>query len=151
MTRIGYHSASVTTTSDYGKGAALRDRTKDGAGRGLIYAQAGEAIAQYDAVAIDEDGQAMKLTKALADAGHTIAIAQVGLADNEYAWFLTDGVGEVNVLISCAPDVALYTSGTAGKLDDTSSSQTKVVGIKITSLATAAGNKEFIATELHVG
>ena len=106
-----------------------------------IYVQAAAAIAQYDYVTVDEAFRASAGTKAAVDAGHSIGVAQAGFAKNAHGWVATGGQGaalRVNVLARCAADGPLYTTAKAGKLDDSSSSQTKVAGIVITAAAGAA-------------
>jgi hypothetical protein len=90
------------------------------------YVQANGAVAVYDAVKVDEDGQAAPITTTISGSEPTaVGIAQVALADNEYGFVFRGrgggtGTGvKVNVLVSCAADVKLYTTATAGKLDDT--------------------------------
>ena len=127
-----------TTTDDR---AGLLDRYCGEDGKEWIYVQANGAIAQYDAVGIDEAGQAAPVTKAMLDDSWKVGVAQVAFADNEYGYVQIRGVAEVNVLASCAADAILYSSATAGSLDDTSTSQTKVAGIIGTETAgTAAEN-----------
>lgn len=149
---IGINFAETTAgTTTNGAGAKFRlGQTVLGSdGSRWLYVQAGEAILQYMAVAIDEDYQAVKLTKALADAGHQVGFAQVAFADNEFGWVAVHmpGNGSVRVLSACAADVQLYTSGTAGILDDTSASQNLIRGVVITVAAssTAVGWRECIA------
>lgn len=109
-----------------------------------IYVQANGAITVYDAVGIDETFQAAALTKAMADADWRIGFAQVAFTDNQYGWVATSGAGsnfKVNVLASCVADAALYTTATAGALDDDATSQTAINGVVIVTTnggATAA-------------
>ena len=111
------------------------------------YVKAGENITQYMAVAIDETGKAMKLTDALAATGQEVGIAQTALTYTsatvfDYGWVLkkgngsADGTFKVLVLNACNSDTALYSSGTAGYLDDTSTAHTKILGVTITTTAT---------------
>jgi hypothetical protein len=113
------------------------------------YVQAGAAITKYSWVAIDENFQAVMGTKALADAGYGIGFNQVAFADNDMGWVCTGSNGNINVrlLNSCAADVQLYTSGTAGILDDTAASQTLIRGCVAVVAAsnTAVGYREAIA------
>ena len=137
--KIGARFASPTTGIDYqlGECAMGSDGTE------WVYVQAGGAIAQYDAVGIDEAFQAAALTKAIADAGHTVGVAQAAFADNEYGWVATKGSNiSVNVLANCAADTQLYTTATAGKLDDAAASQTPIDGIVITTAAGGATQEE---------
>lgn len=117
-----------------------------------VYVQASGAITQYDWVAIDENFQAAAGTKALADAGHQVGFAQVAFADNDYGWIATKGTNiSVRAAASCAADTILYTSGTAGVLDDASTSQTEIKGVTAVTAASAGGitNVEVIATYPH--
>tara|TARA_S200002703_G_C3780738_1_gene240562 strand:+ start:245 stop:697 length:453 start_codon:yes stop_codon:yes gene_type:complete len=143
MTSIGAGDSIVTTTQTFG----LLDRSCNHLGNEMIYVQASGAIAQYAAVGVDETGQAAELTKAMADDGYHIAFAQVAFADNEYGWVVTRGQDiECKLAASCAADVALYTTATAGVLDDLSTSQTKIDGVVSVETITAATNAEIIAT-----
>ena len=120
------------TTATAGSVAAVLDSHMGADGKKFIYVNAGSAIAQYDVVAITELGVAVPVTKALADDGHKIAVAQVAIPSGEYSYVQTCGPCTLNVLASCAADVALYTSATGGSLDDTATSQTKILGIVAT-------------------
>ena len=103
-----------------------------------IYVQAATVIAQYDYVTVDEAFRVSRGTKAAVDDGHTIGVAQAAFARNAHGWVPTGGQGpdlKVNVLARCAADGPLYTSATAGKLDDAASGHTKIGGIVITAAA----------------
>lgn len=111
-----------------------------------VYVQAGSAITQYHTVGIDENFAAYPLTKAMADDGWNIGFAQVALTKDNYGWVHTKGSDiKATGAAACAPDVALYTTATAGVLDDTSLNQTKLDGVVFA--ATASGTSaEIIAT-----
>ena len=98
-----------------------------------LYVTAGSAIAQYDGVAVTEAYSAVPSTKALVDSGELGAAAPEAISSGEYGWVQMGGVCTINVLASCAADVILYSSATAGSLDDASTSQTRVDGIKLTT------------------
>lgn len=115
------------------------------------YVCAVSAIAQYNAACIDNAGNAKNLTKTLVDAGQVIAVPQVAFAAGEYGWMARRGADpglglRVRVLANCAANASLYTSATAGALDDTSTSQTEIIGITLVSAAVTAGNKPFLGT-----
>jgi len=132
---LGVDFTLTPTTAEFDLGTCVMgtDGTK------WVYVQASGAITQYDAVGIDENYQAAALTKALADAGHQVGYAQVAFADNDYGWIACAGSNvSVRVAASCAADVALYTTATAGVLDDTSASQTKLLGAVIVTAGTSA-------------
>lgn len=133
---LGVDVTATPTAADFDLGTAIigTDGTK------WVYVQASGAITQYDAVAIDENYQAAALTKALADAGHAVGFAQVAFADNDYGWVAVEGSNiSVRVAVACQPDVALYTTATAGVLDDTSASQTKLTGAVVVASGSASG------------
>lgn len=137
-----------TTTDGVGAKFALGTICTGSDGSVWQYVQAGAAITQYSWVAIDENFQAVMGTKTLADAGHGVGFAQVAFADNDFGWVCTHAGGNISVrlLASCAADVQLYTSGTAGALDDTSGSQTLIRGVVAVVAATnTASTREAIA------
>lgn len=99
----------------------------DSEGGHWVYGQANGALTQYDCVKIDNDGQVVQMTTTVSGAEPTAAgVVQVAFADNEYGWVWRGGAGgglnsgiKVRVLASCAADVKIYTTATAGCLDDT--------------------------------
>ncbi len=100
---------------------------------------AATVITQFDAVGIDENYEASALTKAMADDGWAVGFAQVAFADNDFGWVAIKGSNiNVRVAASCAADVSLYTTSTAGVLDDTSASQTLITGIVMPTLNATA-------------
>ena len=112
-----------------------------------VYVQAGGAITQYDAVAIDENYQAVALTSTLAKAAHMIGFAQAAFDDNDLGWVALEGSNiTCRIAGSCAADVQLYTSATSGVLDDTSTG-TLIRGVVAvtTNSTTAASTSEVIA------
>ena len=115
---------------------ALGTRVDGTDGTEWVYVRASAAFSQYDYVTIDETFRATAGIKSRVDDGHAIAVAQAGFATGDYGWVATGGHGaalKVNVLPRCAADRTLYTTNTAGMLDDTASGQTKIGGIVITS------------------
>jgi hypothetical protein len=107
-------------------------------------------IAQYDWVGVDEDYDAAPLTKAMADDGWIIGVAQVAIASGSYGWVCTKGANvSGNVAASTAADSALYTSSVAGTLKYTGSLtlQTKIDGVvAVTAKNTVAGATEVLLT-----
>lgn len=113
-----------------------------------MYVRADAAITQYDAVKIDDDYECTPITTAISGAEPTaVGIAQVAFADAEYGWVVVKGSGTVNVLSSAAADVKLYTTTTAGSLDDTATDL--VQGVKLTA-AESSGTAPFYATTYMV-
>lgn len=127
-------------------------------GQEYVYVQAGAEISTTTdepfALAVDENFQAVKLTKALALVGHMIAWApEQIIADNAFFWAIKKGTNfNIKVGVSCAADIALWTTATAGVLDDTSGgSHVKVQGVVIVTAASTSASagstvREAIAT-----
>ena len=120
------------------EGHALGTIHVDHRGYRWMYVRAEGALSVGTVVAIDEAYDAFPLTKALADAGNKIGISQVAAADEDFCWVLIQGIGQALVLSLCAADVALYTCATAGSLDDTPTSQTKINGAILTTARAAS-------------
>ena len=116
----------------------------------FVYVQANGAVAQYAIVKIDNDGQAAELTTTISGSEPTACgILQVALADNEYGWAWVKGGGsgkgiKVKALTLCATDVKLYTTATAGAIDD--SATDLVQGLTLCSTNAAGGT---VATECY--
>lgn len=109
------------------------------------YIVAGSAIAQYMCIGMTKAFSGNPVTKAMVDAGRKPGVAQVAFAAGQYGWVATQGGNDllkVKAKNGCLPAVALYTTGTAGYLDDTSASQTLVNGIVLTDTATSSGASE---------
>ncbi len=137
-----------TTTDGEGAEFALGTRVTGTDGSCWVYAQAAAAVTQYSWVAITEDFQMVMGTKSLADAGHQVGFAQVAFSDNDMGWVAVHAPGNITarLLASCAADVQLYTTGTAGALDDTAASQTAIRGVVAVAAATnTASSREVIA------
>lgn len=134
-----------TTTDGEGAEFALGTTVPTTDGGEAVYVQAGAAIStttsQPFVLAIDENYQAVKITKALASAGHRVAVApQQIIADNAFFWARTKGTNfNFKIGASCAADANLWTTATAGVLDDTSgASHVAVLGIKAVVAASAS-------------
>lgn len=110
-------------------------------GQEYMYVQdSGAAITQYFAVAIDEAFAATELTTTLAQEGHYIGIAQVALTADYYGWIAMKGSDltcKMNAAV--AVDTQLYTTATAGELDDAATTlMTKLENIVPTAATTQA-------------
>jgi hypothetical protein len=107
-----------------------------------IYVKANSAITQYMWVGIDYAFLANPGTKTHLDSGRRPGLAQVAFSANEYGWVATRGGNNelyVKAKNSCAISVALYSTATAGYVDDTSASQTLINGLVLTDTSTASG------------
>ena len=88
----------------------------------FVYGQANGAIAIYDGVKIDNDGQLIKIDTTLsASEPSAVGFAQVAVADNEHAWVAVKGGGsgkgiKANVAASITAGAKMTTTGTAGAI-----------------------------------
>lgn len=148
MFAMGIQRTASYSTGDItqGRGFAVNNEAADGSGNLFRFVLASGALAQYDCVAISSTGVAQAITSTLAGAGAYVGVVQAALSSGYYGWAQVLGVTSLNVLSTCSAGVALYTSGTAGSLDDTSSSQVKISGAQVLSNATTAGTYGAILT-----
>ena len=98
-------------------------------------------ISQYNAVVINEVGQASNLTTTNGGPtgiGKKVAVAQVSIPVSSYGWVQRQGTMLVNVLADCQDIVPLFTTATPGKLDDVTVSECMVLGINTVSSTSTA-------------
>lgn len=112
----------------------------DHKGREYMYVRANSAITGQGYVcAVDTSHDATLVTSAIATTYSRfmgISTTNGAPADNEYCWICVrkppgDTELGVYVLAACAADQQLYTSATAGALDDTATSQTPIDDIRL--------------------
>ena len=121
-----------------------------------IFARAESDIALYDVVAFGAFGdsatsadkiplpRAVPITTAgVAQAGVTgvgpVGFAQTSIASGSWGWIALNGMNlRANCLISCNPKVPLFTTSTAGKLDDATVSAGWLQGVVAITSATSA-------------
>lgn len=139
LTQLGADTDNTHEAAQF----ALGSRTSDRQGNEFLYAQASGAVAAHYAAIIEgADFQATALTKTLIDANEAAPIGWplVAVADDEFAWFQTDGAADIQVSASAAAKVELYTTTTAGQLDDAQSGHTKILRVRLTAArGTGAG------------
>ena len=114
-----------------------------------IFARAESDISQFDAVIMSTFADSASLTPVMravpvtttnaAALGYPmVGFAQTAIASSYYGWIGINGMLRVNLLIACNPKVPLYTTATAGKLDDTTVSAGYIQGIVANTSATSA-------------
>jgi hypothetical protein len=70
---------------------------------------------------------------------HRVGFAKAILIASKWGWYQIRGISvPMSLAASCAKDVALYTTGTGGVLDDESSSVQNVLGAVADTAVTAA-------------
>lgn len=99
------------------------------------------AISTYNAVIIDDNGNASNLTTTNAAFWKKVGVAQVSIAVSCFGWIQRSGKMIVNVAAQCQDFVALFTTATPGVVDDITVSEALILGLNIyqsSSNATAA-------------
>ena len=134
---IGANTASTSTTTTFGVG----DQYEDQNGNYWVYVKASGAILQYDVVTYDETYNTVVAPVSTSNdaRGDKIGVAAVAFASGEYGWLQVYGPCTMNVLASCAANVRLNTTATAGGADDDGTTGSiQLEGIYLTAARTAS-------------
>jgi hypothetical protein len=140
---------TATELQQAGRGFGLGDRFVDAAGKEYIFTVTTGAVSAARAVLFANDmSSCAHLTNAQNNSGGKVGIAVVDVASGSYGWFQIFGACNIRVAASCVGGAKLYTSATAGVLDDTATSQDEVLGVTLTTTiggaeATAAGTVSY--------
>lgn len=105
------------------------------------YVYALSTISQYAFCVIFEQGTAQMATTTLAaDAGSSkkIGCPQASIASAYYGWAMRQGVFVGRFSDDCADQVPLFTTATAGELDDATVSNCLVAGVYLNTTASLA-------------
>ena len=100
----------------------------DGGQAMYVHASA-SALSTYAAVFIGVDGVATMTTTTLAPENSRVGFAQTSIGTSKYGWVQLGGQVVVNLAANCADNVPLFTTATAGVLDDAVVSNGYVVGL----------------------
>jgi len=146
---IGARTNATTTTAEFALGVIHNDASD----REFIYVQAGSGgLNANQAAFVDEAFSAVAATTVLSTYGGLVGVPQVAIAASSFGWVQTLGNASVNVAASCAADVRLNTTATAGRLDDDGTSGAKVIeGIKLNVAATGAADTSCFLNRPRVG
>ena len=147
MPIIGSNPSSVFTTSTTdgydNPPVKVGERfVDDKNGKEYVYVKASSAIAQYDVVTFDEtwNTTVAPLSTSNDAKGDKVGVAPAAIASGSWGWLQIYGPCTMNVLASCAANVQLNTTATAGSLDDDATAGAiAITGIHLTT-ARAASN-----------
>jgi hypothetical protein len=139
---IGIDLTSNDATAQFTPGVTVN--TSDGGT--AVYVQATSTIAQYDACIIINTSSAVgasigcvPVTTTNALTSQRLAFAQSAITSSYYGWVQTSGNSiRVTSLIACQPAVPLFTTSTAGALDDATVTAGYCLGVVLKSSATSA-------------
>lgn len=108
----------------------------------FIFVKASAAIAAGDACIITTaTGAATGITTTNGTLGNLVGVAQVAIASGSYGWLQRAGYTQnINTVSNTQPNVLLYTTATAGLLDDLGTTGVKTVsGIVLTASSVTTG------------
>jgi len=143
---IGVSLSYTDTTAQFNLGTTVN---LDDGGQ-AIYVQAASTCATYAAVSVRVDNKVVPLTTTNSAASKAVGFAQVSIASAYYGWVQLGGKPRVNVAAACEPSVPLFTTATAGVLDDATVTGALVAGIVATTSAASASAVTCIAGYPHV-
>jgi hypothetical protein len=115
-----------------------------------MYVRATSEISQFAAVVIDASAGALMVTTTLAVATKRIGFAQASIASAFYGWAQLGGAPKVNLAANCAPNVPLYTTATAGVLDDATVSAGMIAGVVAKNTISNATAATIVAGYPHI-
>lgn len=115
-----------------------------------IYVKATSEISQYAAVLVDATANVVMLTTTNAANNKRIAFAQTSIQSAGFGWVQMGGAPLVNCAANCAPNVPLYTTATAGVLDDATVTLGYVQGLIATNTISNATAITCIGAYPHI-
>ena len=115
-----------------------------------VYVRAASTVATYAAVSVLVDNTVVPLTTTNSAGSKAVGFAQVSIASAYYGWVQLGGKPRVSVLVGCQPNVPLFTTSTAGSLDDATVTAGLVAGLVATTSAASASAVTCIAGYPHI-
>lgn len=143
---IGHDLYAADATQEHTPGQIVMAEDKSSADLGVgefIYAQANEAIDQYEAVLIDQADYGADL--AVANGIGMFGVALTGLASGEWGWFQISGKATVLVASGFAAGNLVYLTATAGTVDDAAVAGDIVYGSQsLSAIATPVAGAAYV-------
>ena len=115
-----------------------------------VYVRAASTVATYAAVSVLVDNTVVPLTTTNSAGSKAVGFAQASIASAYYGWVQLGGKPRVSVLVGCQPSVPLFTTATAGSLDDATVTGGLVAGLVATTSAASASAVTCIAGYPHI-
>lgn len=112
---IGANLTRVDDTAQFPVGMIVN--LNDG-GQAMYVHASTSALSTYSAVSINKNGVATQLTTTNAATSSRVGFAQVSVGTSKFAWVALGGKVLVMGAAQCAPAVPLFTTATAGVVDD---------------------------------
>jgi hypothetical protein len=115
-----------------------------------VYVQASSDCATYSAVSVRVDNTVVPLTTTNSANSKAVGFAQTSIGSAYYGWVQIGGKPRVKVLAACQPNVPLFTTSTAGSLDDATVTAGLIAGLVATTSAASASAPTCVAGYPHV-
>lgn len=133
---VGTIFSATTTTAAVALGSIAN--TDDGGE--VVYCISSGAVSQYALAGINEDFDVYMMTTALSAQSDRLGFPQIAFGAGEYGWVYTRGSNiKVRTKASAAADTQLYTTASAGVVDDASSAGAlKLDGVVLVAAAGTA-------------
>lgn len=121
-------------------------------GQAMYVKASTSALSTYGAVSIGQNGIAMLLTTTNGGQTPRVGFAQTSIATSSYGWVQLGGQVLVNIAAQAASSVPLFTTSTAGVLDDATVTAGYVMGlVSQQSVSNATAVTALGSAQVHVG
>lgn len=144
---IGTKLDEATTDRKFAVGTVVK--LSDGGE--AVYVSATSTISQFNAVVIDAANGAVPVTTTNSANSKKVGFAQTSIASGWFGWVQTAGNVKVSLAANCDDNVPLYTTATAGVLDDAVVSGGLVLGVTSTVTISNATAVTCIAANPVIG
>ena len=121
----GVNLTTTDTTPQFAPGTVVN--LNDGGQ--AIYVKGLSEISTYACVVVDSSAGAKMVTTTNVANCKRVGFAQTSIASAYYGWVQLGGAPLVNLAANCAPNVPLFTTATAGVLDDATVSAGFIAGV----------------------
>ncbi len=146
---IGVNLTQVDATALFPPGMLVN--LNDG-GQAMYVKASTSALSTYGAVSISQNGIATLLTTTTGGQTPRVGFAQTSIATSSFGWVQLGGQFQCNVAAQCASSAPLFTTSTAGVLDDATVTAGYVMGlVSQQSISNATAVTCLGSAQVHVG
>jgi hypothetical protein len=146
---IGVNLTANDSTAVFPTGTLVN--LNDG-GQAMYVKASTSALSTYAAVSISQNGIAMMLTTTNGGQTPRVGFAQTSIATSNYGWVQLGGQIQVQLAAQCASSAPLFTTSTAGVLDDATVTAGYVMGlVSQQSISNATAATCLGSAQVHVG
>ena len=119
-------------------------------GQAMYVKSSASGLSTYAACSINKAGVATMLTTTNAVNSGRVGFAQVSIATSDFGWVRLGGSTLVNLAAQCAPAVPLFSTATAGVLDDATVTNGYIAGLVCATTISNATASTCIGAYPHV-